>query len=108
MEASCAVGLCSRTDIVLLLLVVLCRLLQEQEAWMQLLAQYNAMTGSTPAAAAEGAGSPAAAGMTSPQQQEGTEGAEVPGGAATPAGKARALMVTEVVTNQRDTASTNK
>lgn len=61
---------------------------------MQLLAQHNAMTSSTPAAA-EGAGSPTAAGMTSPQQQQQeAEGAEAPGapgaaGAATPAGEAQ-------------------
>jgi hypothetical protein len=61
---------------------------------MQLLAQYNAMTGSTPAAA-EGAGSPAAVATTSPQQQQqqqGTEGAGAWGAAVmvadTPAGKA--------------------
>jgi hypothetical protein len=50
------------------LLVVLCRLLQEQEAWVQLLAQYNSMSTAPIADAAQG--SAAAAGAT-PQHEQG-------------------------------------
>lgn len=58
------------------------RLLQEQEAWTQLLAQYNAMTSRTAGAAEGAAGNPSVPGAASPQKhQQDAEGAEAAAGA---------------------------
>lgn len=61
----------------------LCRLLQEQEAWVQLLAQYNSMSAAPAADAAQG---PAAAAGATPQQELGGRGTQAAGSDAHQAG----------------------
>jgi hypothetical protein len=65
-----------------------CRLLQEQQAWMQLLSQYNAMAGTSSAAAdAEGQTAPGTASLSPspPQQSPSTVPTPGPAAAGTPA-----------------------
>lgn len=87
------------------------RLLQEQEAWMQLLAQYNAMTSSTPGAA-EGAGNPSAPGAASPQHQQDAQGAEAAAGAEAEAPAGKVVLVSsychECHTTMQETAYCNR
>ena len=59
-----------------LFIVALCRLLQEQEAWVQVLAQYNSMSSAPAADAAQG--SAAAAGAT-PRQELGGSSTQAAG-----------------------------
>jgi len=54
---------------VLLTLLLTCRLMQEQEAWLQLLAQYNDMASAAPPASAAAAASPDSSPSTHQQQQ---------------------------------------
>lgn len=73
---SCSVS----THVGLLTLLLTCRLMQEQEAWLQLLAQYNDMASTEPPASAAAAAAPA----TSPDSSPSTHQQQQPTGRQTP------------------------